>query len=80
MKSTKVYVCPKCGSTNMKVSLVSNGAIGNINNGICGDCGYDGTFAIKESIQKPKNHAKNFLQNTIFSGLRVIYLVRTRSR
>jgi len=49
----KEYICPKCESNNWKVSE-NRGFDTNPDNRTCGDCGYRGTFLIKEKIRKTK--------------------------
>ena len=45
----KKYVCPKCRSENIKVTATNSGNKPmSPNTYICKDCGYCGTFLIKE--------------------------------
>lgn len=51
----KEYVCPKCGSNKRKVPQITPYGGAYAGNGICDDCGYSGTYIIKD--KKIKIHA-----------------------
>jgi Zn ribbon nucleic-acid-binding protein len=44
----KLFVCPKCGSTDAKTPMIYEGGVGRLQPNIdirkCGDCGYQGPF------------------------------------